>query len=412
MKAILEHVCQSLPTADGNYCDPLVPDYVRALASILDYKPHLENLPQEELYLTIDFCVRAARDLNDTLDEDFHIDTNGRSPHDRHLAIQVSNPVRFGRSATPAAPSDVRGASNRDHSQRMLYPQLQSSAGGIVICIQHICSVPAIALLDKASEILDTLFALLTTYPSATTIQQPAFEAINFVVARVITTDVALTLRALKRYVVLVKSFWQTRASGLKEVILTTLIHGQVLFPLLIAGDDNDSVNCKADLCAVVEIMRQEYCERRIKDQLLFEDIDLSEYPFISRAQQSDKFRPARLRLCAVRAEEPCATLRVSASILAAIYDEDIGVHHSNHDDASKRHSKKQRLTTLIDEIADNIRGLKLDSRLYGLQVAAFLLAEQELDSKLLADYLEILLPSLSDEDAAVASWTMFAISR
>ena len=406
VKAVVEHICQSLPTADGGYCNPLVFDYVRALVHLLEYRAHVENLPKDELQEAFNFCVDLARDLNRASEEE---DLSGSLNTFRSSHGQRSHSGGLGRSATPSVAGTHGVSFRKDGSYRMMYPQLQSSAGGIVLCLQHLASVPCAPVLDKADSMLDVLFNLLQTHPNVSTLQQPAFETINGLIPRILTSNTDLALRTMRHFVALVRSFWQTRASGLKEVLLSIFLHGESILPLLISRDD--SGNCSTDLSAVVEVLRLEYCERRPKEQLLIEDVDLSDYSRLSRSRPPLHFKFSCIRQGAIKAEEPWSLLRISAAIIVTLDQGQINTKKSNGADEHDHRSKRQRLTKPLDELRRFIKDSGTDLKVYGLQVLAFVFDSHTFDETTLLDFLELIGPSLSDEDGTVASWAMFAIA-
>ena len=405
VKAIVEHVCQSLPTADGNYCEPLVFDYIRILLSILEYKAHVENLLSEEVHDIVTFCLDLVRDLDKVSDEQ-----NGKGSLGIPLSFNSrgSNSMRQSRSATPSVNANHGISFSKDNSQRMTYPQLQSSAAGIVSCLQHLTCMQLTPVLEKADDIFTILFDLLQSHTSISTIQQPAFEAINSLIPRILTSNVQSACNAMRRFIPLVRHFWQVRAAGLKEVLLSVFLHGESLLPLLISTDDTG--NCNADLSAVVEVLRQEYLERRQKEWLLIEDVDLSDYTCLSSSQPPLSCKFACVRRGAIKAEEPWSLLRISATIVV-ILDTDLSpIKEANErDESDHRRSKRQRLTKQLDEILLFIRSARVESKIYGLQILAFIFERQEFNEIELLEILELLGPSLSDENGTIVAWSIFA---
>lgn len=407
VKAIVGHVCQSLPTSDGAYCDPLVFDYLRALHHLLEYKPHIENLSSEELHATTDFCLALTRDLHQVLaEESLQSSLSTFRSTDGHKL----HSLRFGRPTTSGTADNLVGSLSRDNSQQMAYPQLQSSAAGIVSCLQHLASVPNAPVHDSASSMLTVLFDLLHSHPNVSTIQHPAFETINSLFPYALTSNIELALHTMRKFVALVRSFWQTRAAGLKEVLLSIFLHGEPLLPLLMSNEETGKFS--ADLSAVVETFRQEYCERRPKDLLLIEDVNLADYPRLTSFAPPLCCKFASLRPGAIRAEEPWSLLRISAAIIVVLDGGSLSTRKSNDaDELDWRLSKRQRLTKQLDEIYNLIRSSHRHLKIYGLQVLAFILERSIFDAADLLGLLKILGPNLSDEDGTIAGWAMFATS-
>lgn len=58
VKAVVDHILQTLPTPDGPYCPGLALDYVKSLLCILEYQPHVEHF--RDLWQDVlDFCLEG-----------------------------------------------------------------------------------------------------------------------------------------------------------------------------------------------------------------------------------------------------------------------------------------------------------------------------------------------------------------
>ena len=80
-------------------------------------------------------------------------------------------------------------------------------------------------------------------------------------------------------------------------------------------------------------------------------------------------------------------------------------------DEVDGRLAKRQRLTRQLDELSNFIKSSRVSLKIYGLQVLAFVLERHTFDSTELLEILELLGPSLSDEDGTTTTWAMFATS-
>ena len=376
---------------------------MRTLLCLFEYRAHVENLPSEEIHEVMAFCIKLARDLNvfsDDCDAQSSVNTplsfNGRS----------MNTTRLSRSATPSAIGKSGTSFNLDNSQRMRYPQLQSSAAGIVSCLQHLVCVPLDTVMENAGSIFAVLFDLLQSHPGVSTVQQPAFEAINSLFPHVLTSNIELACDTLTRFIPLVRSFWQIRSAGLKEVLLSILIHGESLFQLLIPKDESNE--CKANLSVVLEVLRQEYLERRQNERLLIEDVDLSDYTLLPHSQPPLRCGVACVRRGAMKAEESWSILQISAAIVVTLDDSPLLREVNEQNDLNHQDSKRQRLTKPLDDILVCIRDTRMETQIYGLQVLAFVFEKLEFDEQELSKILDSVSADLSDENGTIASWAMF----
>lgn len=412
VRAIYEHVCQSLPTADGKYCFPLVFDYVRALSHLLQYKAHVENLHNEELAAIVAFCLDLLQDINRSRAE-----KNESSSISDPLGGQRSLSIRPGRSASSSFNSGSGKTVGGDEVQHLAFPQLQSSAAGVTTCLQHIMSVPGTNLLDNAERALNVLFDLLLQFSGNSAIQQPAFEIISLIMPQLLVSNTSLACRSIKTYVSLMRSYWHTRASGLREVMLSILIRTECLIPILIIKDETGA--CREEFTALLEVLQQDYCQRRLKDCLLMDDLTLLNHAVPLDADSYSAFKLADIFMGAERAEEPWALLRSIATILMALDkaasaeagDVLTTARDSRYDSQEEHHNKRRRVENPLNETFSLLKSPHAALKMCILQIMSFVLEKQQFPARDLHDILDLLMPLLSDEDGMVVSWTAFAMS-
>lgn len=405
MKAIIEHVCQILPSSDGEYCFPLVHDYVRSLVDLLQYRAHVEHLTEEDSNGTVQFCLTLARDISKTIS-----DSNERSFSDsQNSRDRRSISVRPSSSALSSGRTKQTQSYARDGSADILFPQLQNSAANVAACLQHLFAVPCTPRLDNAEAVISVLFELIRRQPHVSALQQPVFETINSLMPTILTNDTSLALSTLKRFLSIIRPFWSARASGLKEAILRVLLRSECIISSLMAKDDE---GCTADLSAFLDTMRLEYTERRPKELLLLEDIDLNVFAARSDLGIPHDIGLANIRPGAVRAEEPWALVRISCAILLALENSCSNATDSNAGYDDNVHlSKRRRVTTSLDEVFVFLKGTQNNVKTYALQVIAFIFSSQELEPMVLLDRIEEIVLCLSDEDNALVSWALFTLA-
>ena len=403
VKALVEHIIQTLPTADAGYCEPLLNDYFKALATLLEYKAHPEHFLGDEWHELVDFCLETTRDLIRPAEssDSSHINgTNG--PHRISLTQNYSS-----RSATPSIAGDHGPKSESRASQRSAaYPRLRECDRDLVLCLQHLTSVPNAPIFDRANVILTTLVELLHSYPKVSKIQQAALECINSIMSRVVAHDIELASQVMTQMLPLIRGFWEAKDAPLKDALLILLIYGEILLPRIIrldrAGDN------KAALVALVEVLRNDYSLRRDREQLQLDDLAFCDCTCSATRQMPLSTKTLGVRPGCFRAEHPWCLISTSAAIIVAL-EANITTHdRPMGPDAEDNKPKRQRLTRPIDDIFDLTKG---SDKLYALQMLVFVFDGVELEEGALQGRLESLLLCLSDDNSLITSWAMVVMN-
>jgi len=395
VKALLEHISQTLPTSDGAYCKPLVADYFKALRIVLEYPPHPEHLSKEDWHDVIDFCNASIHDFNVSSSESDSSLSNGFHHHDSLNDLPS-------RSATPS----LHG--NHLHNSNSHGSVLRGSVEDLVFCVRYLTSVSNAPILEKASITLVALLELLEKSSNLGSTQQAAFESVNSIIARISTDDTSLVLQTLRRLVPIIRRFWQAKSAGLR-VILTSMFYGEIYLSRLLNSDEDG--NFKVDLLGLVEVLRVEYCKRVERDQLQLDDVDLSDHTFRTDRNTPLSIKACELRLGANKAEQPWSLLQMSASILVAIdSNPDVNDLQNGNDDLDPP-PKRQRMAGALDDVFRLTKASAGPEKLYALQVLVFIFDKHTVDIGKLEEIVHSLLSCASDDNGSIASWAIMALT-
>ena len=406
VKALVEHIIQTLPTAGGGYCGPLIADYFRALAALLGYKAHPEHFLGDDWHEVVDFCVQAARDLT----RNFKGNESALSAGGRLLNGSTSNRDGHSRSATPSMVGDYGRKSSNNISQNATDSQLKGSDDQIVLCLQHLVSVPNAPVSDRADMILATLVEMFQSYQKVSSIQQAAFECINSIISRTVAINIDLPLQTMKTITPLLRRFWEPKegAATFNDTLLAFLLYGEMLLPRIISEDQTG--DCNTSLQALIEVLRDDYCSRRHRGQLQLDDLVLLDHRRFATTQIPLSTRTIQIKLDRLRAESSWCIIARSAAIMVAL-ENAIIAHEEPLDGDEVQDSKRQRLEHPLDDILHHVKGLLLPEKLYGLQMLVFIYDSLSLDEGTFQCHLDALLPCLSDSDSSIASWAMLAMT-
>lgn len=404
VKALLEHITQTLPTADTGYCTPLCKDYFKALVTLLEFKAHPEHFLGDEWHEIVDFCLDIARDLNRS-DE---VADSALSDGARALQKPVSRRDKLSRSATPSTIGDYGRMSSFNGSQPATYPQLRDSQLELALCLQHLTSVPNAPLFDRAHVIVTTVVNLLVSYPKVSSIQQVLFDCINSIMSRVITHDTKFALQLMEKVLPLFRRFWDVKDNTMKESLLILLSYGEILLPRLISEDTTG--DRRAILHTLVEILRDDYCARRQREQLQLEDLSFVD-PTCCISQLPLSTKILQVRMGVHKAEQPWCLVSSSAAVLVVL-ENDTTIRGSvvNTDEIDYQ-PKRQKRTRPLDDVLSIIKGSIPTEKQYALQILVFIFDQMQFDESSLQGHLNLLLPYLSDDDSLIASWTMLVMA-
>jgi ataxia telangiectasia mutated family protein len=402
VRALVDHVVQTLPTADDGYCAPLVPDYFKILRTVLGYEPHLEHFPSDVWNELTDFCVAVVNDLTRMLED-------GDSSLSHRLRASDSFQDNPSRSVTPSLRVNSSRKSTQNASQHSEGTTLRDSSENIVLCLKYLHSVPSAPVSEKAEGTLQAMLDLLRKSPNVSHTQQAAFDCINSILARIITDDTILALETVKSVLPLICRFWQAKSHALKDSMMISLLYGEHFFRRLVLLDISGEHTTILE--SLLEIFKDDYCKRIERDTLQMEDLDLSQESIYSERQAPLSLRNFRPRFGLVKAEQPWALLHISSSIVIAL-DINVTVQENQdiNDDATHI-SKRRKFNSARGDIVQQIKASPPSEKQYSLQVLGFLLNAINLDSFNMQESLDILLSCISDSNESSASWAMLALS-
>lgn len=406
VKALVDHIIQTLPTADGGYCDPLIADYFRALATLLEYKAHPEHFLGDDWHEVTDFCLQAAVDLNRSSE----LHESGLTNGGKFVNGSRSNRDGHSRSATPRTVGDHSRKSTNNSSQRTANSRLKGSDDQIVLCLQHLASVPNAPVFDRADVVLATLVEMLQSYHKVSATQQAAFECINSIMSRIVAINVDLPLQTMKRVIPLLRRFWEPKegAATLNDTLLAFLSYGEILLPRMISGDETS--DSSATLQALVEVLRDDYCQRRPRGQLQLDDLVLIDPCRSTSSQMPLSIKTLQVRLDGLKAESPWCLLSRSAAIKVVLENATIA-RQGTLDGDELQDSKRQKLEHPMDDMLHHVKGSLLPEKLYALQMFVFIYDILPFDEGTLQCHLDALLPCLTESDGSIVSWTMLAMT-
>lgn len=404
VKAVVDHITQILSTPGEGLWEHLSNDYIKALKCLLGYPAHVEHLVNRWSQL-VKFCLRGI----------------GASDNEEGNELTIRSSHRF-RSES----ADINGARSTPfgaaHGQS--YKRAQADHSGsklntmeLLTCLQFLTSAPNAPILIEAQSLLSNLTDYLaSSSPSESLSQQPAFSALNVVLASTIADNIDLTHEAIVNVIPTIRNLWATKSVALKEEMLVTLtlmksdlarFDEYAHSDLLVGSLESLVERIHLDYLKYLERgMEEKYSEKGKEESLQIEDLFFS---------PDGEILPMGIpavgpRLGSHSAERNWVTVWTIAN-LSLLLDR-ISTSSNVVQSTDTVPHKKQRLLSRSEDILREAAFSTGTSKICALQLTPFLLAENLFAPDLLESSLGHFTASILDDNDMVASWTMIAIAR
>ncbi|KAI1620071.1 ataxia telangectasia mutated family protein [Exophiala viscosa] len=379
--SVLDHIADTLPSADGTFCEPLKTDYLKSFRTILEYAPHTEHLRSKQWQSYVDFTLSSlSTGLEDEPGTDDFISSRDTSTASRNGHQQS---VRLSQRTARSAGRDVA-----------------SHASDIVAALRSLTSTTNAPVMSRSEAIAETLLTLLQ---SATRAQEVIFETLNNIIFVSLTENVAFTQSLLSRLIPITRRLWSTRSSLLREQMLVTLFTCRYLF--LTTGDPWLSID-KESLQALLDKLWSEYRARSERDILQFDDMQMSR-PGQLLPLQLRQFMPLR---DSCKALSCWMTLSIIACLILRVSNQNQATPPAELPVEIPR--KRQKIQDPFDEVLEIARLGSGQEKLVALQIILFLFDQPQPTKAESLRGLSSLLHDLRHEDGNIQSWTFLVFSR
>lgn len=397
MHAILDHITQTLPNADGEYCEPIAQHYLKTLCILLEHRANVEHLKPSSWDDTVEFCLQG---LNQYLDEN-EVEPSGLS---RSLLGSLAN-----------------SANGNGRTQSQIGSVSRQNAEDLLQILSCLASAPNAPLLPRCDGIANTIIRLLGSQGSTVSqLQKIAFSILNAVLSFTREDQGSLSKVIAQEAIPIICHFWQGKSVAKDEMlssvrdemlILLFLIH--LHLERIVTQETSGLASSLSDL---LDVVRAEYARRSERDQLQLEDIDMSDLGSVIVDETTPfQLHDFRLRLHNIRAERNWANLQVIGILerLVSLGDQRRNLSVEPVDeDADKHPRKRQRTAQSSDRLLGPLKSEDQNVRLAGLQILPFVLQQSQLSAPILTHLLDQLGICAADKRGTIASWALVAIAR
>ncbi|KAI9667274.1 MAG: Serine/threonine-protein kinase tel1 [Bathelium mastoideum] len=401
VRALLDHVVETLPVPEEGYCEPLISDYLKALRKLLEHPAHVEHLSQDLWEKVVTFCATGLEHADNESGAkasfaSYGKTASGNEDGSAHRSSNTSAKISSGIAGKHLLPS-------RDTVE-------------IVASLKQLTSAPNAPIQLQCDAIVHAALLFLTStgekgpLSKSTTAHRDAFATINSVLARTRNDKRELMLNALPQIIPLVREAWASKESALKQEILICLIYALDHISLLLDTEDEFS---ELDIENLVDKLYEEYSRRPERDSL--NQLQCCNLAFSQRIPgQSDAFRTGnfQLRTGSTRSEMQWSTVQLIAQLSAGRDDR---LRKQQAKQTNGQHSGRvQQRPKMSQSLHDFLRRTdvpKIQLRLASLQVVVFRVSQKAISNDEVQSVMERLLTLASDEDSEISSWAMVGLS-
>lgn len=405
VEAIVDHITQTLPKVDGDYCDPLTQDYLKALSAVFEPKVNVERLKPSTWFEVVDFCLRGISRFSD--------DGNGDT-----IGLQL-RPVGVESSHGLRTPARLGNGNSRDHPKASVVSR--QSVEDLLATLSSLVSAPNAPVLQSAQDITAGIIQFLHSQGSAVSmLHQLAFSILNAVLSFIREDRSTLVQSAAEEVVPLISRFWQGKNLAKDEMLNSVRDEMLILLFTLNLHLERGVMNPETvDLAPKIEdlldVMRAEYARRLDRDPLHLEDVDMVDLGAAAVDAAPFSLHVFRLRPHNTRAERNWANLQVIGILqrLVSLAEDQKRLAANLPDNDNDQHPRKRQRTSLnSDRLLRPIKAKDDQVRLGALQTLPFILQNCELSSADLTELLDQLIICASDKEGRIASWALLAIAR
>lgn len=389
IKALLDHIIETLPTAGGEVCEPLALEYSKVMRSVLAYQPHVEHLPKPEWTQTTRFCLKYMQPAH---------------------SGSFNNASSTGLNPPSASSRSSRSRLNNSLGSQGARGPAKQVAEEMAACLQLLTRAPNAPVSSLAGEIMRTAIEFLQNTTASNPAHQDAFATISNVLAWTKTENIGLTRQVTNQLIRLMRAYWSAKTSGLKEILMTSM-HLQLFMRDQCFADGADSM--RSELRALLDVLQSEYSRRQDRDQMHLDDIRFGVEVAASKSRGTIKSGMLSLQNAGTRAEQGWEVLYLMGFITYLLRSsrKESALDDEADEGSRDRPRKRQRVTNEMDDLIASTSSGTIGTRITALQTLAFALQQSSLTVSELHRVLGSLLTLCSDENSTLASWALVVVA-
>lgn len=398
--AIVDHITQVLPGPNDDFVQPLLQDYIKALAEVLSRPAHVEILACKDgqgWEVCVDFLLDVALYILPE-EGDVPISTLARaSPAPALIATRSTG------SSTPSSQSQKRTAGGEGNP-------LKDVLEGLF----YLVSAANAPLHRRFKDITNVVFRVLgMKYLSLGSMQTLGFAIANTIFSATHADDLAHAKMLAKELLPLSTYWWRFDKVSQDEVIRAlrneisrTIFLTHLHLQHLSINAPDDSI--RNDLEELIEHLWIEYSKRSEPFRLQLSDVTFTPASLPDYYPQLPLFG---LRPHNIYGESHWAMVQILA-ILEQIQLDSCSRPSGNNNNDDEQPRKRRRMRKESSRIRLKLKSVDVSVQRTALQVVPFLLARKSLGHDELEDLLQDLVVLAGDKNPVTASWALIACAR
>lgn len=405
VEAVVDHITQALLKADGNYCEPLTADYLKALSAVFKPKANVERLKADTWSEVVDFCLRGISRFSD--------DGTGET-----FGLALRSP---GIEPSPVSGTLAKSISVNSRGHAKAGGVSRQSVEDLLDTLLSLVSAPNAPILQSYEDIATGVIQFLHSLGAAVSVlHQLAFSILNAVLSFIREDRSSLVGSTAEEVVPLISRFWQGKSLARDEMLNSVrdemlILLSTVNLHLERSVMNPESVEVASNIEDLLDVMRAEYARRMDRDPLHIEDLDMIDFGTAVGDPTPFRLHVFRLRAHNIRAERNWANLQIIGLLerlmsLAEQQKRFAANLVDNDDDEHPR--KRQRTSHDSDRLLRPLKANDGQLRLGALQTLPFVLQNCDLNTADLIELLGQLATCASEKEGRVASWALLAIAR
>ncbi|KAH8801582.1 ataxia telangiectasia mutated [Xylogone sp. PMI_703] len=401
VEAVVDHIVQTLPNTDGEYCEPISQHYLKALGSVFEHRSNVEHLRTSKWLEVVDFCLQGIK---------LYLEKNGTEvdgiPSSAGSGAQSSGFGSLVRSS--AGRQTLAGSLSRQNVEDLLH------------CLAFLVSAPNCPLLERVDNISSNIVHFLQSQGSSVSqMHQLAFSILNSVLIVTVADRTSFSQSLARDALPIISRLWQGRAIAKDEMLNS--VRDEMLIVLLTTHlhlerslrDEGPASDLTARLKDLLITLRVDYARRSDRDQLQLTDLDMDDLGL-----DATNDRPFRLQIFSIRPHNKAAERNWAILYLIGLLERlvkleiDDNVNPDVNDDHEvEQPRKRRRLERQYDALLDPILSEDMAAQLAALQTIPFVLHHCDLPPPTLTKLLSQLNICASDKKENVRSWALLAIA-
>lgn len=403
VRAVIDHITDTLPDRDGDFFQPLAKSYLETLAILLGSPVHVETLASvdgEGWVSCVDFILARISYL-----------LEGANSSLSGLGLISRDSPALG----TAAQSSTANSSSRPWttSQRSQAQLQQHELLSLTQALRSLISASNAPYILRCHQISDAVLQILQQRINFGRLHRVAFGILNCILLKSAGDDPGLGRKITRQLVPLLSYWWLPKAIDTDEMLLSVkdemlmTMHGIHLHldnllhdpsPVMLLGEVED----------LLDNLWTEYSQRSSQARLRSEDLTFSSLGLPKGHFRTDLFA---LQPFTHDAERRWALLD-NLSRLESIFLRHTSANAQRLDTEDEQPRKKQRLTGSSNRLHQKMLSSDAAVKLTALQVTCFLLPLSNATEDEIATTVDDLIPVISDKQGALSSWAMIACAR